>query len=471
MGNQWNDQYKDMSDLQKTNFDRLDTIRAVCENINQTNSSKEKLTKLDGCYNAGNITPEEQEWIRWGMLNTYSPYIKFGVTSEQAKRWISDQFGPNLFSEEMDVVELLNKLANRELTGHKALQVISDTLWNLPEDLRKVFYNILDKNLKIRMDAKSINKVIPDLIPIFEVSLCNVYFERQHKVDFLKDMWLASRKLDGCRCITIIDHQGIVRFFSRQGKEFFTLDKIGHQLASLGLHDVVFDGEMCIVDSMGNENFKAITKEITRKDHTIPNPKYKVFDMTTLEEFETRHSDRKFFDRYTELLDWSLNYEDACAEAGEPRLIQVVEMVAVENQQHFENLFDEAKAKGWEGLVIRKNDTTICKRSDSMLKVKAFKDAEYVVEDVEFGPFRVIKDGKEVEEDVMTNTYITHKGNRVSVGSGWSLEQRRQYKEHPEELIGKTITVQYFEETTDKDGNISLRFPTCKFVYENGREV
>ena len=108
---------------------------------------------------------------------------------------------------------------------------------------------------------------------------------------------------------------------------------------------------------------------------------------------------------------------------------------------------------------------------DASAWVKAFKDAEYVVEDVEFGPFRVIKDGKEVEEDVMTNAYITHKGNRVSVGSGWSLEQRRQYKEHPEELIGKTITVQYFEETTDKDGNISLRFPTCKFVYENGRDV
>lgn len=305
---------------------------------------------------------------------------------------------------------------------------------------------------------KSIKKIEPEVRYDLEVEGNHNYFANGILVH-------------NCRCITMIDHQGIVRFFSRQGKEFFTLDKIGRQLAGLGLQDVVFDGEMCIVDSMGNENFKAITKEITRKDHTIQNPKYKVFDMMTLEEFETKHTDRKFFDRYTELLDWSLNYEDACAEVGEPRLIQVVEMVAIMDQQHFQSLFDEAQAKGWEGLVIRKNDTTICKRSDSMLKVKAFKDAEYVVEDVEFGPFRVIKDGKEVEEEVMTNAYITHKGNRVSVGSGWSLEQRRQYKEHPEELIGKTITVQYFEETTDKDGNISLRFPTCKFVYENGRNV
>lgn len=460
-----------MNEIQKTNFEILDTIRSGCEFINQTNSSKEKLQRLDGWYNALNITENEKWWIRWALLNTYSPYIKFGVTSEQVKKWVANQTSISIFSDEMDVMQLLECLANRSLTGHNALEAIYNTICNQPENCREVLYNILDKNLKIRMDAKSINKVILDLIPIFEVSLCNVYFERQHKVDFEKDMWLASRKLDGCRCITMIDHQGNIRFFSRQGKEFFTLDKICRQLASLGLQDVVFDGEMCIVDSMGNENFKAITKEITRKDHTILNPKYKVFDMMTLEEFETKHTDRKFFDRYTELLDWSLNYENACVEAGEPRMIQVVEMVVIENQQQFQERFDEAQAKGWEGLVIRKNDTTICKRSDSMLKVKAFKDAEYIVEDVEFGPFRVIKDGKEVEEDVMTNAYITHKGNRVSVGSGWSLEQRRQYKEHPENLIGKTITVQYFEETTDKDGNISLRFPTCKFVYENGRNV
>ena len=455
--------------IQQTNFDILDTISRCCESINRTNSSKEKLVILTELYTGS--SENEKWWIRWALLNTYSPYIKFGVTSEQLKKWVANQQSPSLFSDEMDVMQLLESLANRSLTGHNALEAIYNTICNQPENCREVLYNILDKNLKIRMDAKSINKVIPDLIPIFEVSLCNVYFERQHKVDFQKDMWLASRKLDGCRCITIIDHKGDIRFFSRQGKEFFTLGKIGDQLQRLGMQNRVFDGEMCIVDSMGNENFKAITKEITRKDHTIQNPKYKVFDMMTLDEFEARHTDRKFFDRYKELLDWELTYNQDRQEYGGAQMIQVVEMVVIENQQQFQARFDEAQAKGWEGLVIRKNDTTICKRSDSMLKVKAFKDAEYVVEDVEFGPFRVIKDGKEVEEEVMTNAYITHKGNRVSVGSGWSLEQRRQYKEHPEELIGKTITVQYFEETTDKDGNISLRFPTCKFVYENGRNV
>jgi hypothetical protein len=37
------------------------------------------------------------------------------------------------------------------------------------------------------------------------------------------------------------------------------------------------------------------------------------------------------------------------------------------------------------------------------------------------------------------------------------------------DIIGKTITVQYFEETNNDKGGISLRFPTVKHIYENGR--
>ena len=41
--------------------------------------------------------------------------------------------------------------------------------------------------------------------------------------------------------------------------------------------------------------------------------------------------------------------------------------------------------------------------------------------------------------------------------------------ENPDEIMGKQITVQYFEETTNKNGTHSLRFPVIKAVYENVR--
>ena len=88
---------------------------------------------------------------------------------------------------------------------------------------------------------------------------------------------------------------------------------------------------------------------------------------------------------------------------------------------------------------------------------------------VDFENHRIVRDGKEVLMPMLAQAYITHRGNEVGVGSGWSQEQRIRYEANPNELIGKTITVQYFEETKNQDGGLSLRFPTVKYVFENGR--
>jgi DNA ligase-1 len=98
-------------------------------------------------------------------------------------------------------------------------------------------------------------------------------------------------------------------------------------------------------------------------------------------------------------------------------------------------------------------------------------DEEYEVVSIDFKDHRIIKEGKEVVRPMLAQAYIQHKGFRVGVGSGFSQEERIHYYENPEELVGKTITVQYFEETRNQEGGISLRFPTVKHIYENGRNV
>ena len=87
----------------------------------------------------------------------------------------------------------------------------------------------------------------------------------------------------------------------------------------------------------------------------------------------------------------------------------------------------------------------------------------------------IAKIDKELKQEVtiqtMTNVLIEHKGNTVSVGSGFSLDERNHYYNNPNDIVGKEITVQYFEESKDKTGKVSLRFPVCKAVYQNGRQV
>ena len=70
---------------------------------------------------------------------------------------------------------------------------------------------------------------------------------------------------------------------------------------------------------------------------------------------------------------------------------------------------------------------------------------------------------------MLAQVWIEHKGYKVKVGSGFSQEQRIQYM--TENIVGKLITVQYFEETKNDKGGISLRFPTVKHIYDGGRDM
>jgi len=82
---------------------------------------------------------------------------------------------------------------------------------------------------------------------------------------------------------------------------------------------------------------------------------------------------------------------------------------------------------------------------------------------------RIVKDGREEYLDMLAQVWIEHKNHLVKVGSGFSQEQRIKYT--TEDIVGKTITVQYFEETKNDKGGISLRFPTVKQIYDNERDM
>ena len=79
-----------------------------------------------------------------------------------------------------------------------------------------------------------------------------------------------------------------VTFFSRSGKEFLTLGKLENEISKDIPGDFILDGEICMVDKDGNEDFQGIMKQIRKKDHQIENPKFFVFDYLTLEEFDNK---------------------------------------------------------------------------------------------------------------------------------------------------------------------------------------
>ena len=434
-------------------------VSILIDALNASNSNNDKIKALQ-------IYADDPE-VKEILFYMFNPYYQYHVT------WKNVMKRQDLVRDFKGTwKDLLDILRNRNVTGHDAIGIVNGFLNTQCSDSnsRLVIQRLLERSLKARCDAKMINKVFPNLIPTFDVALANSFDKYAHRIDWENEEWFYSRKLDGVRVICRIEDRQI-KFFSRKGKEFHTLGNVAADLSDHILHteNIVLDGELCLVDSNGDEDFQSVIKEVRRKDHTIHTPIFKVFDCLTTEEFDSGTSERTFIERHN----WFVSTLGQECLVNDAFSVRPVSHNRVINEEDVLSILDVADEAGWEGIMIRKNTTYKGKRSNDILKCKKFIDDEYIVKDIETGPFRVINPTTKLEETIqtMTNIVIEHKGNNVSVGSGFSLEERAQFFNNPSDIIGKEITVQYFEESQDKTGKFSLRFPVCKAIYQNGRQV
>jgi DNA ligase 1 len=390
------------------------------------------------------------------LLYTYHPLWQYNVTSDNLKKK-SKLRG----TQYKNFFDLLDALKSRKITGHDAIGAVNSFI-DHHADYEELIHCIIDKDLKTRAGDKIINKAIPDHIPEFSVALADKY---EPKLVDWKDGWYVSRKIDGARCIGIVDSDGNTTFYSRTGKEFDTLGIVRDGIKALGITDVVFDGELCLVDDEGNEDFQGVMKQLKKKDHTIPNPSYKIFDMISHDEFYSKQGQKNkpYSIRYNNLETVMRNNTCAC--------LSVLGQELIKDDDHFAEWTKRGNDYGWEGVMLRADEPYKGKRSKDLLKVKKFFDDEYEVVDVEMGPFRYVKDGAECEETMLSCVMIHHKGYVVRVGSGFAIDQRQEFYQNPKKILGQIITVQYFEETQNQDGGISLRFPTFKILHGSARSI
>jgi DNA ligase-1 len=392
------------------------------------------------------------------LLYTYHPLWQYNVTSDNLKKKNHLVARKNEYK---NFFGLLDALKSRQITGHDAISAVNSFIEHYSE-YEELIHCIIDKDLKTRAGDKIINKAIPDHIPEFSVALADKY---KPKLVSWKDNWYVSRKIDGARCVAIVDNSGNTTFYSRTGKEFDTLGVVATGIKNLGIANIVFDGELCLVDDEGNEDFQGVMKQLKKKDHTIFNPSFKIFDMLTHDEFYSKigEKNRPYSIRYNNLREVMRDNTCTC--------LSVLGQELIKDDDHFQDWVKKAANYGWEGVMLRADEPYKGKRSKDLLKVKKFFDDEYEVVDVEMGPFRYVWNGKEHEETMLSCVMIEHKEHIVRVGSGFTIEQRQEFFQDPSKILGKIITVQYFEETKNQDGGISLRFPTFKILHGSHRDV
>ena len=420
----------------------MQEVKQFINEMRATSSSNEKVE----------ILKQQSDFIKQVLEYTYNPYKQYHVTSKTCKKnsHLHSHCNHTLF-------DLLDILTNREATGHDAIKMINRfASKNVDWD---VIYDIIDKDLKIRTGAKVINKAFPGLIPEFNVALAQEY---KGKCDW-NDNWYASRKLDGVRCLAVVDENGKCTLYSRMGKELTTLNKVKIAIEKTGIINTVFDGEICLMDENGDEDFQGVMKELRRKDHQIENPIFMIFDMIHKPDFDKGKSTEILSERLAKLRAWrSGRFVNSF-------LLRYTDQAVITGDDHFETWSKLSADKGWEGFMLRKDCGYEGKRSKNLVKVKKFFDAEYEVLGWDVDQHEVVRDGKSKSMTMLSQVWIEHKGHLVKVGSGFTQEQRLEYMDGS--IVGKLITVQYFEETHNQEGGISLRFPTVKHIYEGKRDM
>lgn len=377
--------------------------------------------------------------IKAYLYFVYNPYIRTGIAEKKLNKVVgnTDRYEPT------SIFGLLDFLQRCGTGSDYAIATCQAVLAKTSAHLYPVLKSIITKDLPIGVDAKTINSVIPDLIPQFNVQLANKYFDNPKVVEGKE--FVITTKIDGGRIIAI-KKNGVVSFYTRAGQRYEGLVDLEQEMLVNFPDGICLDGEITLLNK-GNLTSKEQYKEtmkITRKDGEKHGVKMLVFDCMWADEFE----------------------EQVCTRAYEKRRWQLESLPFV-GLKYFEllpvlyqgrdtskvvELLKENVSKGEEGIMINLLDGQyMFKRTNNLLKVKLMQDIDLRVYGFEAG------DGRNIGR--LGALLCQYKDNIVKVGSGFTDQQREEIWQNRDKYINKICSVQYFEETSNADGGESLRFP------------
>ncbi len=338
-------------------------------------------------------------------------------------------------------LHLLDNLKDRVVTGHEAIEFVRRVFISMSQIERKWYWRVLTKDLNVGIQAKTINKAIPGLIPVFDVMLAQPF--RSYPKEFI-----LQPKFDGMRLLGSTT-DGLLR--SRNGKVIEGFDLIEEELRSLP-SGYLIDGEL-LSGAKGKKDFNRLMTQAFRKSSGKQGVLY-AFDIISEEEFNGRALLSPQAHRLLEL--------DTMLKTHTQFNIKEVTRSVVMKADNIEPLviekiYNDCLDQGYEGLIVKDLWAPYqLKRSYAWQKIKPIETYDLKVIGIEPG-----EPGTKYE-DLLGRLVVDFNGVEVRVGSGLSDDQRQLWWEEPDRVLGKTIEIECQETTTNKQETISLRFPRFK---------
>jgi len=264
-------------------------------------------------------------------------------------------------------------------------------------------------------------------------------------VDSIKFPVYATPKLDGIRCLKI-DGQIVSRTFK----------PIRNAELAAAVKDLLpdgSDGELI----MGGGNFQSTTSMVMSADKTIGNEKAYfywfdyVLDDNKKPYLERINDMKKFVEDHPEILT-----------ASPVKIVPLVhtEIKTIEELLQYES---EVLDQGFEGVMMRSANgpykfgrSTL--KEGSLVKMKKFDDDEAVIIGFnelqkntnektkdEFGyAKRSSHSSGKIEQDTLGSIDVNWNGIHFSIGSGFTAEQRKEFWNDRDNLVGKIVKFKYF---------------------------
>lgn len=406
----------------------------IFKQIQETSSTNDKKAII--------TANKDNELFKKCLVFLLDGNINTGISNKKLKKNIEMTKHIDVTCNFEDIIEYL-KINN---SGRDSdISIVQGFIANQSEEDREFYEQMITKSFRLGADSKVVNSVIPGLIPIFEIQL-GTSIEKCKLVD---GTYISiSHKMNGTRCVFL---NGQMK--SRQNKLYNGLDHIIADIKKLGLEDFFIDGELVYKNEERLSDSDAFQKGCSiamSKDNDKTQLKLVVFDIFPKEEFLNLHTSKKTYKERRKDLD---KLEESIITSGITNLSVVERLYEGTDHSQIWKWLDYAdEDMGWEGIMINLDTPYECKRTKNLIKVKRFFEKDLRCTNV-----NIATTGK--YKGIMGSITCNYFDNTVDVGSGFNDSQREYYAKHPEEIVGKIVSIKYKEETQNKDGGKSLQFP------------
>lgn len=364
-------------------------------------------------------------------------------------------------------LDQLNVLSDREKTGNDAIEHLIDVLSHLSKEDAYIVERIIEKDCKIGMGTRMLNKVWLELIEKTGYMGCKPYSKDLLKKILSKGKAFSQKKMDG-RFVNIIVRGGEVEMESRQGEPTI-LDNPKFLNELKQLKDCVLNAELTMDNvsryesngiiasliSIANKinDGEDVNKEISKFEEkhmeyrkALNSIRVTAWDTLTPDEYYDRSSATPYNKRFDNVINTVKGFD----------MLSVVESKMVSTLEEAIKHFEEIIRKGDEGTVLKSLDGA-WKDGKPSYQVKLKKEVNLDLKIVGFN----YGTGKNAELISSVNVESAD-GLLKTSPTGITEEKMIEITENQDELLNTILEIKCSGISQDSEGNYSVLHPVYK---------